>query len=429
MLEWDASVLSCGSVDFGSAGSPNGLFGTGQSYPMMAPQLLQAGNHLTLQCSRLDNGDFQTSGGDYVARVNFSIIKPGHSVISIIGADFERLSGGQAPVRTDVYPNQAEAKVYVGDFASPGNINTGDGKVDINDLSAWSTSYWSGTTTLPSLSHYKVKYDVGPTSSGYVFSQPTPDGKIDFEDLVIFSISFGLSSMSQLPKRSAPPTDPMEVSLGAPVVMGNETRIPVMLGGAIVDVRAVKLEVDGAFGTFLGAEKGELLESYITPVAVMSNAEGRRLCVDVAVLGLDAEGLRHTGEVVILRFAGSAPRVHLQTSEARSSGNVALKVVKVKGAGDSEPTSYALQQNYPNPFNPTTTIEYELPVTGQVEMSIYTILGEKVVTLVNEVEKAGFYRVQWNGRDMNAHSVASGVYFYRVHAGQFTSVKKMLMLK
>ncbi|MGA9364221.1 MAG: T9SS type A sorting domain-containing protein [Bacteroidota bacterium] len=427
-LEWDANLLSYTGVDFGSAGSPNGLFGTGHSYPIMSPQVLQAGNHLTLSCSRLDNGSFVTSAGDYIAKVNLTIVKSGHSAINIISADFEQLSGVGAPVRTHVFPNQAEAKVYLGDFTSPGNTSTGDGKIDINDLSAWSLSYWSGTQTVPSLANYKVKYDIGPTANGYLFSLPVPDIKIDFEDLVIFSISFGLSSTSQLPKVVGTPTQPAEVSLGSPVELGTETRIPVVVGGEVSDIRAMKLVIEGSSGMFLGAEKGELLQSYSTPVAVMSKAEGGVICVDLAVMGLDAEGLSRAGEIVILRFGGK-PRVHLLTGEARSSDNKALNVVKVRGAGDSEAPIFTLLQNYPNPFNPTTTIEYELPVTGQVELDIYNVLGEKVVTLVSERQKAGRYQVQWNGRDMRKRAVASGMYFYRVHAGGFTSVKKMVVLK
>jgi hypothetical protein len=427
-LEWDASLLNYSSVDFGSTGSPNGLFGTGHSYPIMSPQVLQAGNHVTISCSRLDNGNFLTTAGDYIAKINLAIVKPGHGVISIIGADFEQLSAVGAPVRTHVFPNEAEAKVYLGDFTSPGNTNTGDGKIDINDLSAWSTSYWSGTPTLPSLENYKVKYDIGPTADGYVFSLPEPDGKIDFEDLVIFSISFGMSSGSRLPKVRVQPTQAVEVSLGSPVVLGTETRIPVVLAGAVTDIRAMKLEVEGSFDLFLGAEKGGVLRSYMTPVALMTKADRGVVSVDLAVMGLDVEGLDCAGDVVILRFGGK-PRVHLVTSEARNSGNVALNTVKLRGACDSELTSFVLLQNYPNPCNPTTTIEYELPAAGQVELIIYTVLGEKVVTLLNEMQKPGRYQVQWDGRDTRKRVVASGLYFYCVHGSGFSCVKKMMVLR
>jgi flagellar hook assembly protein FlgD len=102
---------------------------------------------------------------------------------------------------------------------------------------------------------------------------------------------------------------------------------------------------------------------------------------------------------------------------------------KVKGAGENEPIEFALMQNYPNPFNPTTTIEYQLAAQSMTNIEVYNMLGERVVTLVNEVQPAGFYTVQWNGASQSGMKVATGVYFYRMRAGDFTTVKKMLLMK
>ncbi len=88
------------------------------------------------------------------------------------------------------------------------------------------------------------------------------------------------------------------------------------------------------------------------------------------------------------------------------------------------PVKYTLEQNYPNPFNPATIIKYSLPFDGAVNLSIYNSLGEKVTTIVNEVKKAGNYEINFN-----ASSLASGVYFYRLEAGSFVSIKKMMLLK
>jgi hypothetical protein len=212
------------------------------------------------------------------------------------------------------------------------------------------------------------------------------------------------------------------------VASGNETRIPVVIGGGLTDLRGMSLVLNGQFGKFLGAEKGDLLQSYSTPVMVMSRTEERNVYVDFAVMGLEASGLSRQGEVVVLRFEGT-PHVRLTANVARNSMNATLAVTKKAGEGESMPTIYKLSQNYPNPFNPTTMIEYEIPQSGEVSLEVYNILGEKIATLVNEVKEAGFYTVQWNGKDANQARVASGVYFYRVHAGSFSSVKKMMLLK
>jgi hypothetical protein len=93
------------------------------------------------------------------------------------------------------------------------------------------------------------------------------------------------------------------------------------------------------------------------------------------------------------------------------------------------PIEYSLEQNYPNPFNPSTTIDYSLPVTGAVRLEIFNALGQKVRTLVNEVQNVGKWTVRWNGRDDFGANVASGVYFYRLTTPTVVLTQKMLLLK
>ena len=87
-------------------------------------------------------------------------------------------------------------------------------------------------------------------------------------------------------------------------------------------------------------------------------------------------------------------------------------------------TDYGLNQNYPNPFNPATTITYQLPKSGSVTIKIYDMLGKEVNTLVNEQQEMGRYTVQFD-----ASSLASGMYVYQLRVNDYTSTKKMLLLK
>lgn len=105
--------------------------------------------------------------------------------------------------------------------------------------------------------------------------------------------------------------------------------------------------------------------------------------------------------------------------------------LRFKGSENSEstPQHFSLSQNYPNPFNPQTSINYALPQDAQVRLILYNILGEKVKTLVDERQSAGYKMVWWDGRDERGDKVASGVYFYRMEADKFTDVKKMLLVK
>jgi hypothetical protein len=94
------------------------------------------------------------------------------------------------------------------------------------------------------------------------------------------------------------------------------------------------------------------------------------------------------------------------------------------------PTHYEISQNFPNPFNPVTTIRYGLPQAGRVSLKIYNLLGEEVAMLVNEEQKAAGYHVAiWNGKDGSGNAVASGVYVYRLHAENFSSSRKLALVK
>jgi hypothetical protein len=93
------------------------------------------------------------------------------------------------------------------------------------------------------------------------------------------------------------------------------------------------------------------------------------------------------------------------------------------------PGEFAIAQNYPNPFNPVTKIKYQLPQRTEVKLVVYNILGQPVRTLVNDVLNAGYYELEWNGRNDAGAPLASGVYIYRFEAEGFQKVRKMILLK
>jgi uncharacterized delta-60 repeat protein len=92
----------------------------------------------------------------------------------------------------------------------------------------------------------------------------------------------------------------------------------------------------------------------------------------------------------------------------------------------TKPLTFGLRQNYPNPFNPTTVITYQLPSVSDVRVELFDVLGRKVATLVQERKSAGIYAFTLNASN---YGLSSGVYFYRIQAGQFVATKKMLLLK
>jgi hypothetical protein len=93
------------------------------------------------------------------------------------------------------------------------------------------------------------------------------------------------------------------------------------------------------------------------------------------------------------------------------------------------PEVFALHNNYPNPFNPVTNITYDIPEVAQVTLDIYNVSGQKVRTLAQGQHEPGRYRIQWNATNDYGNPLSSGMYIYRIHAGDFVSVKKLILMK
>jgi len=111
--------------------------------------------------------------------------------------------------------------------------------------------------------------------------------------------------------------------------------------------------------------------------------------------------------------------------ESESIRQMKALLQKTFGFQNAVPSEFVLHQNYPNPFNPKTVISYQLPVFSEVELNIYNILGQKVSTLVSEMQPAGVYKIEWD-----ASVFASGVYFYRLKTAKgFIKTQKMLLIK
>jgi hypothetical protein len=148
----------------------------------------------------------------------------------------------------------------------------------------------------------------------------------------------------------------------------------------------------------------------------------------------------YTGTIGTLRhldFARSGSTTRGWTvSETGGIAAALLLLTGVDETGAQElPSSFALEQNYPNPFNPTTTLRYALPADARVTLSVYNVLGQRMATLRDEIQPAGFHNVTWGGTNDAGTSLASGVYFYRIEAkpvggGEgFTAIKKMVLMK
>ena len=112
--------------------------------------------------------------------------------------------------------------------------------------------------------------------------------------------------------------------------------------------------------------------------------------------------------------------------DVRASAQRGIDTLTVLSAPDAKsvPTVLTLEQNFPNPFNPRTVIRYSLPVMSHVTLKVYNVLGQEVAALVDEVRNAGTYHVEFRGENLS-----SGMYFYRMQAGDYVETKKLILLK
>ncbi len=196
---------------------------------------------------------------------------------------------------------------------------------------------------------------------------------------------------------------------------------------------------------------GEDTTSFLTLAGISSNED--TLCIllsnlksSINSITLNLSSIPWNGNTRIEEYSirSSNNRLSLISKDTTISGGIlnyvissinypsafVLKIYKHTQVSVEEITNRAipnesfLHQNYPNPFNPSTVIRYQIPVSGNVTLKVYDILGKEIATLVGEVKEAGSYNVTFN-----ASQLASGVYFYNLLAGNYREVKKMILLK
>ena len=167
------------------------------------------------------------------------------------------------------------------------------------------------------------------------------------------------------------------------------------------------------------AEVSEVIE---LPIAIQSSAYPLTVTWNVAGTEATYELSDGSGASHPVRGEG---RVRISTGEQL--------ILKVTGGG-TLPKEFALSQNYPNPFNPTTSIKYALPVDSKLTMEVYNVLGQRVRTLLNGDQPAGYHSVEWNGTGNSNQQLASGIYFLQMSATgnngkKFNEIRKLLLLK
>jgi hypothetical protein len=146
--------------------------------------------------------------------------------------------------------------------------------------------------------------------------------------------------------------------------------------------------------------------------------------------------MEFAGGITVLSYTGNGEIVDAQ-AVYRAPGQVPCPIPVAFGplsdvtdnASPALPATFRLGQNYPNPFNPATTIDYDLPTASPVRIEVFNIAGQKVCTLMDCQMPAGQHTAVWDSRDDHGARVGSGVYLYRITAGDFTDTRKMVLVK
>jgi hypothetical protein len=182
--------------------------------------------------------------------------------------------------------------------------------------------------------------------------------------------------------------------------------------------------------------EGTRLENLSLKEVIIDNIE--KTVVVYGIVLNEANIALGDGPIVNLTVAGTGKVNFTPTTVGKQEGvtlvtpmakEVPVELEQSLGTTPNLPVDFSMSPNFPNPFNATTTIRYSLPDQANVRLEVFNILGQKVKTLVNEPQAAGYKQVVWDGKNDQGDNVSSGVYFYRINAGKYHSVLKMSLLK
>ena len=329
---------------------------------------------------------------------------------------------------SDCYLTARATSYLLGDFDSSGTV-------DRKDLWRLGRCYW----TCFGNSRFDPYCDIGPTdTAGCItfsppnFCPPNPDSCIDFKDLLIFAENFGIDPKWEKP---APVELPSEVDVQAPLALGEtgkELEIKLLIDNASgVKGMRIALDFDRTQLELVGIQAGKLVSD--SRIFFWSAAD--EIEISVAALG-QGYTIGGSGEFATIQFKVLRDGPVSLTSrvlDVRDVENHPINCTFNKGvvaSGTGTPKSFALFQNYPNPFNPETYVSFALPVASPVSLKIYNVAGQLVRTLVDGEEMvAGLHMVRWDGANNSGEEVASGIYFYKMSAGDFQATKKMVVTK
>ena len=340
-----------------------------------------------------------------------------------------------------------------GGYMSGGGSNTNfkaDFEVDymfaFNPGGGSSNVYWDASELIGGNT---AEYQGSCDQSGTAATNSNASGGIFAQNSISFAFNNGGGANQGLemaiPFSEIGATSSMGIQVFAFVVSGDGYFSDVTVPG---DITSGNLAYNPDFSTLSGgvfhSSPASALPVELTSFAASTNAKAVLLKWNTATelnnFGFSIERKTANTNFVKIGFVhgsgnSSTPKEYSFADNTVSAGKYAYRLKQIDNDGSykyskvvevniSSPAAFALDQNYPNPFNPNTTISYALPSSSNVKLIIYNSLGQEVQILVNGFEAAGIHKVNFN-----ALNLTSGMYFYKIEAGSFSQVKKMILLK
>ncbi len=307
-------------------------------------------------------------------------------------------------------------------------VHVGDNLVDLADVSDLGFNYGATLALNDPLNFL----DVGPTTNFSVSARPTTDNKVQFEDLMMFAINYGVVSAPQMAARPAITSSVDELSLDLPSMpeVGQTFAVGVQLR-SIGDVKGVSLELafDPAVVEPVGVEAGQLLAAQHAQSIALSPTRGG---VDVALLGTGL-AIAGDGEVARALFrvkSTGESGIRLASAQARDTENRPITLGTASApVTPRAPLVTTLGAISPNPIQANTTIELSLRHEGRIALDVFDLSGRRVAQLLRGTQPAGTRIVAWSGRADTGAKLAAGMYMVRLEADGVSQMRRVLIVR
>ena len=320
---------------------------------------------------------------------------------------------------------------HLGDVSNGFTLGQGNNLVGNEDVSLLGSNYGISEPELTNRGVHDL--DVGPTTDLLLSSRPFTDGRVDFEDFIVFATNYSVVSVPQLATSRA----------GDGGSVADELRLESPAAGEPGRTITASLRFSGSgqvqgFSAALAWDATVVEPVSVTPSGWVEGQGGLVLSprpgtVDAALLGARAQGMTGDGEIASVTFRvlrAGEPGIRLDQALARDARNRPVELGMASGGpGGPRAWSTMLAAPWPNPARRNATFEFSLARAGRVDLAVYSVDGRRVKTIVNGEREAGAWREAWDGTDESGRAAAPGLYYTGLQADGRRFTRRLVLLR